>query len=123
MRWPSAPITSTTTGRTVSNALVLASPTECRHHIPLGALVPKGATNLLVPGRGASGDQMAMSSFRVMTTCAQMGLAAGLAAAQCVTKNCSLPGLDMAALRSRLADAGQSLALADYGEHPGIAGV
>ena len=32
------------------------------YHIPLRSLVPKGAANLLVAGRSASGDQMAMSS-------------------------------------------------------------
>ena len=47
------------------------------YHIPLRSLVPKGAANLLVAGRSASGDQMAMSSFRIQATCAQMGFAAG----------------------------------------------
>jgi hypothetical protein len=87
------------------------------YHIPLGALVPKGAANLLVPGRGASGDQMAMSSFRVMATCAQMGLAAGLAAADCAMRGADLASLDVSALQRRLADHGQSLDLADYGEY------
>ncbi len=87
------------------------------YHIPLGSLVPKGAANLLVPGRGASGDQLAMSSFRVMATCAQMGLAAGLAAADCASRGRGLDSLDVPALQRLLADHGQSLDLADYGEY------
>jgi hypothetical protein len=44
------------------------------HHLPLRMMIPRGAKNLLVPGRGASGDQTAMSAFRVMAVVAQMGL-------------------------------------------------
>ena len=42
---------------------------------------PRGAANLLVPGRCLGGDHLATSSFRVMGTCAQTGFAAGVAAA------------------------------------------
>jgi hypothetical protein len=38
------------------------------YHIPLHSLTSKGAKNLLVPGRGLSGDQMAMSAYRVQAT-------------------------------------------------------
>jgi len=54
------------------------------YHIPLRSLVPRGGKNLLVAGRSASGDQMAMSSFRIQATCAQMGFAAGKAALVCL---------------------------------------
>lgn len=50
------------------------------YHIPLRSLIPKGARNLLAVGRSLSGDQMAMSSFRVQATCAQTGFAAGVVA-------------------------------------------
>ncbi len=87
------------------------------YQIPLRALIPRGAANLLVPGRGASGDQMAMSSFRVMATCAQMGFAAGTAAAHCLKTNCLLPGIDVESLQRSIEAGGQSLNLANYGEY------
>ena len=51
------------------------------YQIPFRSLVVKGADNLLVAGRCFSGDQLALSSARVMTTCAMMGQAAGIGAA------------------------------------------
>lgn len=87
------------------------------YHIPLRALVPKGAKNLLVPGRGASGEQMAMSSFRVMATCAQTGYAAGLAAAQCLREQATPLTLSVPQLQKAIQGGGQSLNLSDYGEY------
>lgn len=49
--------------------------------IPLGALVPKGSTNLLVAGRSVSSDRLANSGLRVQAPCMAMGQAAGAAAA------------------------------------------
>lgn len=51
------------------------------YQIPYRALVPRGITNLHAAGRCFSADQLALSSARVMTTCAMMGQAAGIAAA------------------------------------------
>lgn len=85
------------------------------YHIPLRMMIPRGASNLLVPGRGASGDQMAMSSFRVMATAAQMGFAAGKAAVRCLQYNETLETLDIAALQEEIRTGGQSLDLSDYG--------
>ena len=87
------------------------------YHIPLRALIPCGAKNLLAPGRGASGEQMAMSSFRVMATCAQMGYAAGLAAAECLREGVTPTNLFVPRLQAKLATSGQSLNLSDYGEY------
>jgi len=87
------------------------------YHIPLRALIPKGAKNLLVPGRGASGEQMAMSSFRVMATCAQTGYAAGLAAAQCLREGTIPATLSVSRLQEAIQAGGQSLNLSDYGEY------
>jgi len=56
------------------------------YHIPLRCLIPRGADNVLVAGRDLSADQLAMSSARVMTTCAMMGTAAGIAASICIKK-------------------------------------
>lgn len=87
------------------------------YHIPLRAMVPKGARNLLVPGRGASGDQMAMSSFRVMAPVSQMGFAAGKAAQLCVRDGCHLSDLDLARLQAEIEAGGQRLDLSYFGEY------
>jgi hypothetical protein len=51
------------------------------YHIPYRCLIARGARNVLAAGRCLSADRVALSSARVMTTCAMMGQAAGLAAA------------------------------------------
>jgi len=87
------------------------------YHIPLSCMIPKGGKNLLVVGRSASGDQLAMSSFRVMGTVAQMGLGAGHAARLCAEQECELGDVDYQELQSRIEASGQSLDLSDYGEY------
>jgi len=87
------------------------------YQIPLRAFIPKGAKNLLVPGRGASAEQMALSSFRVMATVAQMGFAAGKAAKQCVKNGTDVDGIDIDRLQEDIEKGGQSLNLSDYGEY------
>jgi len=85
------------------------------HHLPLRMMIPRGARNLLVPGRGASGDQKAMSAFRVMAVVAQMGYAAGHAARQCLEDDTDLAGLDVPRLQAAIEAGGQSLDLSNYG--------
>lgn len=85
------------------------------HHMPLRMMIPKGAKNLLVAGRGASGDQLAMSAFRVMVPVAQLGFAAGLAARQCLETGSDLSTIDVPALQKSIVEGGQSLDLSDYG--------
>lgn len=87
------------------------------HHLPLRMMIPRGATNLLVPGRGASGDQTAMSAFRVMAVVAQMGFAAGHAARECIEAGCELAQLDLPRLQAAIEAGGQSLNLSNYGEY------
>jgi hypothetical protein len=72
------------------------------YHLPLGMLIPRGAVNLLVAGRAASGDQMAMSSFRVMTTAGGMGIAAGMCASLCLRDACAPQEVEIAELRQLL---------------------
>ena len=84
------------------------------YQIPLRAMRPQEADNLLVPGRCMSGEQMAMSSFRVMGICAQTGFAAGTAAGLAVKEGCELDKLDIVKLRRRLREAGVRLDLAPY---------
>jgi hypothetical protein len=87
------------------------------YHIPLAAMRPAGLDNVLCPGRSLSGDQLALSSYRAMTTCAQMGFGAGTAAALALETGATLDSIDLDTLRRRLAAADQSLDLADYGDY------
>ena len=83
------------------------------HQIPLRAMRPRGAANLLVPGRCLGGDHLATSSFRVMGTCAQTGFAAGVTAAMAAPGR-SLDAVSVPDLRVRLRQAGVRLDLAPY---------
>ncbi len=59
-------------------------PAPSPYGIPYRALYSKNVPNLLCAGRNISATHSAMSSTRVMATCAVMGQAAGTAAALCV---------------------------------------
>jgi hypothetical protein len=87
------------------------------YQIPFRAMRPVEAANVLVPGRCLSGEQMAMSSFRVMGICAQTGFAAGAAAALALRQDRALDELDRRDLRRVLRDAGLRLDLAPYGNY------
>jgi len=87
------------------------------YHIPLASLIPAGADNILCPGRSVSGEQLAMSSYRVMATCAQTGFGAGIAAALAARGGKSLTEIDTGVLRARIVAGKQSLDLADYGDY------
>jgi predicted neuraminidase len=84
------------------------------YHIPIRALIPRGARNLIVAGRCASGDQMAMSSFRVMTSCAQTGFAAGLACGLATRGSVDPRDLDLPTLQKALERRGQILNTTPY---------
>ncbi len=81
------------------------------YHIPLGSLVVHGVDNLLTAGRSLSADQLALSSARVMTTCAMTGQAAGVAAAHGARTRAPLPEVDGSAIRARLEQLGADLSL------------
>ncbi|MBT3602373.1 MAG: FAD-dependent oxidoreductase, partial [Candidatus Latescibacteria bacterium] len=87
------------------------------YHIPLRSLISKGSKNLLVPGRGLSGDQMAMSSYRVQATCAQTGFAAGKAAWQCIKDQSDLTTVSVSAVQQNIQNNGQLLDLSEYGDY------
>lgn len=74
--------------------------------IPRDALIPRGASNLIVAGRSVSGDQEANSAYRVQASCMAMGQAAGANAALAATKGCGLLDIDMAQLRRTLREQG-----------------
>lgn len=60
------------------------------YQIPLRCLIARDASNVLMAGRCMSADQHALSSARVMTTCAMMGQAAGVLAGL-AARNRTLP--------------------------------
>ncbi len=79
------------------------------YHIPFRSLIARDADNLLMAGRCFSADQLTLSSARVMTTCAMMGQAAGIAAAWCAAHDRSPRDLDGAQLRRQLERHGANL--------------
>jgi hypothetical protein len=56
------------------------------YNVPLRSLYSKTIDNLFFAGRNASVTHLALSTTRVMLTCAEMGEAAGLAAAMCIER-------------------------------------
>jgi hypothetical protein len=73
------------------------------HYVPLRAMTPPGAHNLVAAGRCVDGDAAALSSVRVMGPCAAMGAAAAHAldlAAQATTG--SVHDIDLDRLHARL---------------------
>ena len=79
------------------------------YQIPLRSLIVKDAVNLLVAGRCLSADQLALSSARVMTTCAMMGQAAGIAAAFAEQNSCAVNQLDYTDVRKEVEKRGAVL--------------
>ena len=65
------------------------------YEIPYRAIVPKGAENVLAPGRCLDCDRDAYGACRVMVNCNQMGEAAGRAAAHALARG--LPAADAGA--------------------------
>jgi hypothetical protein len=71
------------------------------HYVPLRAMTPPGAHNLVAAGRCVDGDAAALSSVRVMGPCAAMG--AGAAHALDLAGRGSVHDIDLDRLRDRLA--------------------
>ena len=70
--------------------------------IPYRSLIPKDTTNVLVACRGAGFSQIAASSCRLNRTMLALGHAAGLAAAQAVSKNISVRQVDVGEIQRQL---------------------
>lgn len=62
------------------------APCATHYEIPMRAITPAGAKNLLVPGRALDCTREAYGALRVMVNCNQMGEAAGLAAAKAIRR-------------------------------------
>ncbi|NLF56845.1 MAG: FAD-dependent oxidoreductase [Candidatus Hydrogenedens sp.] len=61
---------------------------ERPYSVPLRSLFSADRPNLLMAGRNISASHVALTSTRVMATCAAMGQAAGTAAAFCAAEKC-----------------------------------
>lgn len=72
--------------------------------IPFRSLYSRNIPNLLFAGRNISVTHAALSSTRVMGTCAILGQAAGTAAALCVKTRCAPANLDIRLLQNTLLD-------------------
>jgi len=72
------------------------------HYVPLRAMTPPGAHNLVAAGRCVDGDAAALSSVRVMGPCAAMGAAAAHALDLAATSG-SVHQIDLDQLHARLA--------------------
>ncbi|WP_395089674.1 FAD-dependent oxidoreductase [Armatimonas sp.] len=72
--------------------------------IPFRSLYSRNVPNLLFAGRNISVTHAALSSTRVMGTCAVIGQAAGTAAALCVKNRCAPANLDVHLLQNTLLD-------------------
>jgi hypothetical protein len=76
------------------------------YQIPLSALVPKGAKNVLIAGRSIDADEGAFGAVRVMVNCNQMGQAAGTAAWLALQSDVAVDALDTSKLRQTLKSQG-----------------
>ncbi len=76
------------------------------YQIPFRSLIPQGAVNVVAAGRCLDADEGAFGAARVMIHCAQMGQAAGIAAALAAREACAIQVIDMQRLRSELASQG-----------------
>jgi hypothetical protein len=72
------------------------------HYVPLRAMTPPGAHNLVAAGRCVDGDAAALSSIRVMGPCAAMGAAAAHALDLAAQSKGSVHDVDPDQLRERL---------------------
>jgi len=75
---------------------------EDAYSIPYGSLVPKGVDGILVAGRCASTDFIALGATRSMPTCMSMGEAAGTAAALSVVSNVDTHNVNISELQKML---------------------
>ena len=72
------------------------------YEIPFGCLVARDNNNLLVASRCISADHIMHSSLRIMPVVCSIGSAAGVAAANCVQRNCLPREIDGKEIRAKL---------------------
>ena len=76
------------------------------YEIPYRCLVPLGMNNLLVAGRCISSTHEAQASYRIMPFCAEIGQAAGCAAAVAKKNGTSVRAVDVSEVRRLLREEG-----------------
>lgn len=74
--------------------------------IPYRCLIPKGVTNMLVAGRCISTTHEAQASYRIMPYVANIGEAAGVAAAMAASGDAPVRNIDVSALQEILRKGG-----------------
>ncbi len=79
------------------------------YKIPYRCLLPKEYDNMLVAGRCLSADHAAHSSVRIIPICANMGEAAGIAAAVCKKDGTNAHTVDVQKVRNTLLEKGAIL--------------
>ncbi|MDR1628714.1 MAG: FAD-dependent oxidoreductase [Oscillospiraceae bacterium] len=84
------------------------------YHIPLRCLIARDGKNLMMAGRCLSADQLALSSARVMTTCAMTGQAAGMACAFASAEKTEVRKICVSALQNALTENGAVLAIGRF---------
>ena len=72
--------------------------------LPLRCMISENIENLVFAGRNISVTHAALSSSRVMATCAILGQALGTAVAQAVLDNCKVESVDIKKLQQTLMD-------------------
>ena len=72
--------------------------------IPLRAMISENIENLVFAGRNISVTHAALSSSRVMSTCAVLGQAIGTAVAQAIAEGCHVADVDIKRLQETLMD-------------------
>ena len=90
------------------------------YQIPLRSLLAFNCPNLLMAGRTISADQLALSSARVMTTCAMTGQAAGTAIGLVLRENIDFETLlneQIGKLQNILKNGGTALDLGAYSKN------
>ena len=70
--------------------------------LPLRCMISENIENLVFAGRNISVTHAALSSSRVMATCAVLGQALGTAVAQAIKSNCTIENVDIGVLQQTL---------------------
>ncbi len=79
------------------------------YEIPYRCLIPKGMSNLLVAGRCISSTHEAQASYRIMPYCAELGEAAGVAAAVAHEDGCDVRDANVEKVQKILRDNGSMI--------------
>ena len=83
-----------------------ALPPDGYYNIPLGALIPKGAKNVLVAGRCISATHEAQASIRIMPITCCIGEGAGVAAATALSEGVEIANVDIQKVQAKLTENG-----------------